>query len=345
MNVREQAAYDAITQSTIGVDIVGASESNLKKLRAMNLTEDEKNFVNKFEALPLMLEHRSSDAENSGWHAIKGKTKTHGGVKNGDAAMLSLFELAKLIASRSGKTEIAKLPLDSVRLQDVKFKDILDALGGIKINTSERDFTNFGNIDFVFYKLNVKGKPVVSANSGGVASGKPKYFGDSKLLEVGWISFDDWVSYSANQTFSNSLNTAWYGFPSNSLKVKYQSDGWSKTYTYTAYKEIGKSYTQHSIDKMPPAELRKTASEEVFWGPHIKPGIALTLVEHLRLADPSGTWIKGSTGGGDLSGRVAKLMAGIWKLIEAKIPGNMPYYQFRISKSQATPPDKTLGFS
>ena len=335
MDERAQDAYNGIKASKVALDIVEESKINLANLRLMVLTEDEKQFVARMQSLPLVLEHRSSDAEDSGWQKIKGGTKEHGGTKNLDAKLLSLLELAKLLAPSNNITQLKGKAVGLLRMADVNYDDIKAMLGNVKINTSLKDFQNFGNVDFVFFKLNVAGHVNAEVGYAGVAKGKPKFFKPSLLSDAGFISLDDWVSYSAGDSFSKNLNTVWYGFVTEGLKVEYSKDPYRKTYTYTSYKSnTGKPFLQHGVAKNPAATLVKEMKQEVFFGADIIPGLSLTLVEHLRLADPSGAWMKSALAT-DFNAKVSKLAAEIWRLIEAKVPGSMRYYDSKISKALA----------
>jgi len=362
---RAKESYEGIENSKMKLKIVEQSKLNLLNLmtKLSPLNDNERKFIQRFLCTQLILEHRSSDEEGSGWHIIKGKTKKYGGEKNPDATLLSLFELAKLLGSKGRKltlveksqrnmlkenykwsnvdnieavvddgnvkfTKVNSINLENLKVTDIKgFETILKMLGSVRqnINTSSADFKNFGNIDFVFFKLNVLGHVNTEAGFAGVAGGRPKFFATSRLFEEGWISFDDWLSYSGKgESFTKNLNKVWTGFPPNGLKVSYS--GGAKSYTYTS-KHPTENRTEQKI-------LSKTLKEEIFFGEHIMYGIANTLVEHLRLADPSGKYLAHVLTA-NFEIEIAKLMGEIWKLIEAKLPGTMRYYDFKIPKSLA----------
>lgn len=335
LDERVQESYNGIAASRVGLNIVDQSHVNLTRLRGMNLTRHEEDFYVRFRSLPIILEHRALADETSGWQIIKGGTKQWGGVKNADAKLLSLFELSKLLALNRGVTEVDRKPLDTLKVTDVTFADIKGMLGNVKINTSERDFSNFGNVDFVFFKLGVAGSHVnLEAGNAGVARGKPKFFNPKKLYDEGWISLDDWVSYSAGGSFTNNMNTVWYGFPQDNLKVNY-SKPYTKAYLYTHYEGLAaKKFEQHKEKKVAAHPLIKQLSDEVFFGDDILPGLALSVIEHLKFADPTGKFIEYALAK-DFFPKVSGLMANTWRLIEAKLPGSMRYYDFKISKGEA----------
>jgi hypothetical protein len=336
LDPRAQESYDGIMASKVNVDIVNASHLNLTRLRGMNLNNSELEFYQRFRNnLPIILEHRASAEQTSGWQAIKGGTKQWGGVKNPDAQLLSLFELSKLMAVRRGEAQVNGKAINTLKVTDVTFPEIKQMLGNIKINTSDRDFANFGNVDFVFFKLGIAGNHInLDTGHAGVAAGKPKFFNPKKLYDEGWISLDDWVSYSAGGLFKNNLNIVWHGFPENGLTVSY-SKPHTKTYCYSYYTEYAKlKFNQHNMKKAASFPLIKQLSEEVFFGDDILPGLALSVVEHLKFADPMGGFIESALAK-DFAPKVSALIANIWRLVEAKLPGSMRYYDFKISKDEA----------
>jgi hypothetical protein len=276
MDQRTQDAYDAVAASAFGFDVPAQSQRNLRDLQELQppLTQDELHFYRRFWNLPLILEHRSQS-----WDKITGSNR-----------MLSLFELAKVLALAGGRTTATarNIPIAALRVPDVRFADLLDMLGDVTINTSERDLANFGNVDFVFFKLNVVGTHVNDQPGyAGVARGSPRFFDADQLFDNGWITLDDWVSYSAGGTFTNDLQPAWYGFVPQGLTVQYDRHGRTKDYLYKSYAQIGPAFSQYS---KPVSNIGRGwmqhMRQEAFFGPDIRSGLALTIIHHLRLANP-----------------------------------------------------------
>jgi len=349
MGEREADAYAAIQASKVGIDIE-KQKASLLALRSMKLTDDEQKFVTKVKGSSFILEHRAKDEKGAGWHAIKGYSKTHedwGGQKNVDASLLSLFELSKLMASRReppvtqlvatrGVRKGQTIGLGALKVTDVDYAQVKEMLGSVQINTSLKDFQNFGNIDFVFFKLGIPGHVNLEKGFAGVAAGKPKFFKPDRLWTDGWITLDDWVSYSAGGKFVNNLLPAWYGFPASGLAIAYETKTWTKTYTYTSYKTIKQStFAQVAVTDKTVTQVKKELKQEVFFGPDIKDGLALTLVEHLRAADITGTFVKGVADGKLQNKHIAGVIGNIWRLVEAKLPGTMRYYDYKIKKKAA----------
>jgi len=255
MELSEKAAYDGVKNSKCSIDIITQSNTNLVNLKSKlsPLDKNESDFKNMCMALPLILEHRSSSAEDAGWQKIKGHTKQWGGIKNQDADLLSLFGLAKFLYGAKGEKTFNNKKLDTLTLKDVTWKDVTKMLGRAPKNTSSRDFENFGNIDFVFYKLNVAGRSV-NLNQGysGVSRGKPKFFSNIDLYKKGWISLDDWVSHSGGQkSFTKQLLNIWWGLVSNGLTVVYEKNSYKKTYSYKCYETIAdKAFEQRNYQKV-----------------------------------------------------------------------------------------------
>ncbi|MGB6744200.1 MAG: hypothetical protein WBE38_11100 [Terracidiphilus sp.] len=339
MDARSQQAYDRVHTSSYAVDVEAQSHINLANLSQMQLTPNEQTVFTRVVGLPFILEHRSKDTADAGWQVIKGKTKEHGGNKNPDAQLLSLFEVAKLKAVRSGKTSVKGIDIANLAVSDVDWDTLKEMFGdGFEnINTSKKDLFNFGNIDFVFYKLGLAGYVNMEKGFAGVASGRPKFFSTGRLLTVGWITLDDWVSHSGSQSFTNDLGQVWPGFPSQGLTVSYGSK--TKTYRYTAYTRIAPKPFMQGNQAYKTTQLNtfvKRVDEEVFFGADIFPGIAYTLIAHLRSANPGGEFIAKVAAAGSSTPLISGVMNNIWKLIEAKIPGSMRYYDFHISKAKAS---------
>jgi hypothetical protein len=162
----------------------------------MTLKPDESQFVQRFVGLPFVMEHRAKDEATAGWQMIKGGTKAFGGTKNPDAQLLSLFELGKLLGSRRvppvttvtavrGVRSGQAVPLDDLRVTDVDWPTTKGLLGSVQTNTSLKDFVNFDNVDFVFYKLGFAGCVNLEKGCAGVAAGKPKFFRPDRLWTEG----------------------------------------------------------------------------------------------------------------------------------------------------------------
>jgi hypothetical protein len=283
MDARSQQAYDRVRTSTYAIDIEPQSHTNLGNLQRMQLTAEERTFRDIVIGLPFLLEHRSSDAADSGWQVIKGGTKEHGGVKNTNAQLLSLFEVAKLKAIRSGQTHVKGIQIPQLAISDIDWATLKEMFGaGFEdINTSVDDLRDFGNIDFVFYKLGLAGHVNMAKGFAGVAGGKPKFFSMGRLLDVGWVSLDDWVSHKGSQVFVNNLQAAWPGFPANGLKVSYGQR--TKTYQYTSFIKVAPQSFKQGTKEYKDTQMNtmvKGVQEEVFFGAEIIPGLAYTLIEH-----------------------------------------------------------------
>jgi hypothetical protein len=176
---------------------------------------------------------------------------------------------------------------------------------------------------------------IKEGHGSGVSGGKPKFFKSTRLLSEGWITFDDWVSYSGSKTlsFPKSLHDVSNLFVKNGLTVSYDKKNGIKTYTYTSYKKLVR-FNQHKEETNPPVVIVKKLALEVFFGADICPGIALTLIQHLRAADPTGTFMKLALRK-DFAKLVGLLIANIWIMIEGKVPGTFRYYDHKISKHLA----------
>src|SRR5438132_5042252 len=100
MTPRAQEAYGGIRRSGLNLDIPSQSATNVANLwtALRPLSSDENDFYMAFIRLPFILEHRSNN-----WKIIKGATKESPGIRNWDAQLLSLFEIAKLMAARPRK--------------------------------------------------------------------------------------------------------------------------------------------------------------------------------------------------------------------------------------------------
>jgi len=357
MNERSLQAYRGIERSALKLDVPAASEQNVANLWAAlrPLTPDESSFYTRFINLPFILEHRSDS-----WKIIKGHTKSEPGERNWEARLLSLFEIAKLLAGRPKKytrvkqatrrnwltlgttidpsepnigddfvfvkianKEIAKLSMDDIRTFDTIKSMLGDA--ALTINTGPTDFREFGNIDFCFFKWGIAGQISLEQGGGGISSSKPKHFVDHRLYTDGFITFDDWISYLSTQQHPKALRKIWEGFGDNQAVVAFDRSTKTKTYTYRRG-----SSNDVKVKQIP---------DEVFCTKDIFQGAALTVIQHIRLADPSGAFIKYALQS-NFNGCVASFMSTIWQLVEAKVPGTMNYYDYKISKAQATGAEK-----
>jgi hypothetical protein len=353
MNERSLQAYRGILNSKLRLDVQAASGRNVAELwNALRpLTEAENLFFSRFIALPFILEHRSDS-----WKIIKGSTKEQPGDRNWEGKLLSLFEIAKLLAGRPKKytrvkqvnrqkwqpqgtvihpaepnlgddfhfVEINGKPVAQLSMDDIKsFSTITAMLGdtALTINTSSKDFEEFGNIDFCFFKWVIAGQVSLARGAGGIAACKPKHFVDHRLYTDGFISFDDWISYLSTQTHGKALREVWDGFGDTRAEVKFDRATKTKTYTYQ------RGIARQTIEKRIP--------DEVFCAKDVFQGAALTVIQHIRFADPTGAFIHHALTN-DFAYYVAKFMAMIWQLIEVKLPGTLNYYDYKISKEQAT---------
>lgn len=350
LSQRAREAYGGIEASALNLNVVEASRANVARLKALlrPRSSDEHLFFRRFIHLPFILEHRSHS-----WAAIKGQTKESPGDRNWKGKILSLLELAKLFAIRPRKytrvkdatkrkwlvpgteiepanpeigenfhfTKINGKPIAEVQLSDISSFSVIQTMLGdlaVKINTGETDFRDFGNIDFCFFKWTLAGQVSLELGGGGIAAAKPKHFVDHLLYSEGFITFDDWISYHSDQTFQKNLNTVWDGFGQNGqMSVRFSRSNKSKIYTYR---------NQTLVKKIP---------DEVFFGGDIFAGSALTVTEHLRAIDPGGGFIRHALQN-DFNGLVWRFVSTVWQLIEAKLPGTMNYYDYKISKAQAT---------
>ena len=286
----------------------------------------------------------------------QGGTKQEPGDRKWDGKLLSLFEIAKLLAGRPkiytrvksasraawlkpgtrinpAEPEIGQefrfeqinhKPIAQLTMGDVtSFKTITAMLGdtALTINTGQTDFEAFGNIDFCFFKWVLAGQVNLGRGGGGIAASKPKHFIDHRLYTEGFITFDDWISYLSTQTHRKALGQVWDGFGEAEAEVRFDRAQQTKTYTYRS--DGGERNVTRRI------------RDEVFWAKDVFQGAALTLIQHMRLANPSGGFVAHAVAG-DFNALVARFVGTIWQLIEVKLPGSLEYYDYKISKSQAT---------
>jgi hypothetical protein len=353
MNERAQQAYRGILNSGLRLDVPHASADNVAALwgALRPLSTGENRFYTRFIALPFILEHRSDS-----WQIIKGSTKQDPGVRKWDGKLLSLFEIAKLLAGRPkvytrvkdasrsrwlrpgttiqppnpaiGEnfvfTRISGKPIAELTMDDIpSFSTITSMLGdtALTINTGQTDFDSFGNIDFCFFKWVIAGQASLARGGGGIAASKPKHFIDHRLYTEGFITFDDWISYLSSQTHTKALSTVWDGFGDAQAEVRFERSTKTKTYTY-------RSQGQTRI-------LARQIPQEVFCGKDVFQGAALTVIQHLRLADPAGAFIAHALAD-NFNALVARFIGTIWQLVEVKLPGSLAYYDYKISKDVAT---------
>lgn len=353
MNERARQAYQGILNSRLRLDVPAKSSENVANLwsRLRPLSGDENRFYQRFIALPFILEHRSES-----WEIIKGATKEKPGERNWEGKLLSLFEIAKLLAGRPKKftavkqasrqtwqpagtvidppqpqvgedftfVEINYKPIAQLSMNDITSFNTIKAMLGdtaLKINTGPTDFAEFGNIDFCFFKWVIAGQANLARGGGKIAAAKPKHFVDHRLYTEGFLSFDDWISYLSTQTHTKQLSQVWDGFGDAQAVVAFDRATRSKTYTYRS----------NGGTRM----VTRTIPEEVFCSKDVFQGTALTVIEHMRLADPGGGFVAQALRA-DFNALVACFIATIWQLIEVKLPGSLGYYDYKISKGAAT---------
>jgi hypothetical protein len=236
--------------------------------------------------------------------------------------------------------KIAGVPIQDLRVCQIKdFNCILAMLHfPDRMQTMSKDFTHWKNIDFCFFRWYVASPEVGDVPQKErdlqLYGNAQKYFTDTRLHVEGFISFNDWDDYlhEDDHFVSEVKFVQGKDWPAKSitLEIKIPCD---QEVSQDEPHKIATKIATEPVDE--PKSLKIKLKDEVFFGKDIREGVALSVLRMLRFLDPTEAVIKCWNESEEFDVLVAWLIANIWPSLEAKLPGSMNYYDFKVSKAAA----------
>jgi len=236
--------------------------------------------------------------------------------------------------------KIAGVPIQDLRVCQIKdFNCILAMLHfPDHMQTMSKDFTHWKNIDFCFFRWYVASPEVGDVPQKErdleLYGDAQKYFTDTRLHAEGFISFNDWDDYlhEDDHFVSEVKFVQGKDWPAKSitLEIKIPCD---QEVSQDEPHKIATKIATEPVDE--PKSLKIKLKDEVFFGKDIREGVALSVLRMLRFLDPTEAVIKCWNESEEFDVLVARIIANIWPSLEAKLPGSMNYYDFKVSKAAA----------